>query len=62
MQARDKIPAHSYVLFRKTPSNDLIRTVFEEIRFFPKEEPHLSEETMSILTRPIRRYLPGSKI
>jgi len=49
-------------ILRKIPSYDLIRTIFEEIWFFLKEKPYLSEKMMSILTRPIGRYLPSSKI
>jgi len=60
MQARGRAPTHSYVHPKEDIFLDLIRIVFEEIRFFPKEKSYLSEKMMSILLRPIRRCLPGS--
>jgi len=32
------------LLLRYRPSDDLIRTVFEKTRFFPKEESYLSKK------------------
>ena len=49
------------LFFKYTSSDDLVRIVFEKIRFFPKIS-YLSKKTISILTRPIIRCLPGSKI
>jgi len=45
-----------------TPSDDLVRTVFEKVRLFPREEPYLSEKVISILLRPFRGYLSWGKV
>jgi len=45
-----------------TPSDDLVRIVFEKVWLFPKEEPYLSEEAISILLRPFRGYLSCGKV
>jgi len=36
-------------ILRKTPFNDLVRTIFEWIWFIPKEEPHLREKVVFVL-------------
>jgi len=45
-----------------TPSDDLVRTVLEKVWLFPKEEPYLGEEMISILLRPLRRYLSHGEV
>jgi len=37
-------------------------TILEKIWFFPKEEPYLDEEAISILLHPFRRYLFRGKV
>jgi len=37
-------------ILKKTPSNDLVRTIFEEIWFISEEEPYLCEKAMFILS------------
>jgi len=37
-------------ILRKTPSNDLVRAIFEEIWFIPEEKPYLCEKAMFVLS------------
>jgi len=37
-------------ILRKTPSNDLIKAIFEEISFIPEEESYLCEKAMFVLS------------
>jgi len=45
-----------------TPSDNLVRTVFEKVGLFPKEEPYLGEEAISILLHPFKGYLSYGKV